>query len=246
MHQIGLHYFDINYDDLIIPEKNIGIILGYSDGLMPEPVKNIYKEIKNLAGRYCAVKGGLHLFTSNQFNRYDTVVQITDTYLHTGKFIATQLKGSEFVAVFACTIGPKIERWANKYMKAGDGIRGYMADIIGSETVELAADVIQFELAKMMKEEGFLITNRFSPGYCGWPTEDQHLLFSLLPDKFCGITLTASALMMPIKSVSGIIGIGIRAKQMEYPCNLCDMRDCFKRDINRIGMSKNNYQQDIQ
>ena len=41
-------------------------------------------------------------------------------------------------------------------------------------------------------------TNRFSPGYCGWHVNEQKLLFSLLPDNVCGITLNSSALMYPI------------------------------------------------
>ncbi|MCK7538940.1 MAG: hypothetical protein MZV63_52410 [Marinilabiliales bacterium] len=48
-----------------------------------------------------------------------------------------------------------------------------------------------------------MITNRFSPGYCGWDVAEQHKLFSFFKDNFCGITLTESALMNPVKSVSG-------------------------------------------
>jgi hypothetical protein len=42
---------------------------------------------------------------------------------------------------------------------------------------------------------------------------EQHKLFSLLPPGICGITLSDSALMHPIKSVSGITGIGKHCKQ---------------------------------
>jgi hypothetical protein len=50
---------------------------------------------------------------------------------------------------------------------------------------------------------------------------DQHDLFSLLPEDFCGIRLTESAMMVPVKSVSGIIGIGPGVERVDYQCKNC-------------------------
>lgn len=75
-------------------------------------------------------------------------------------------------------------------------------------------------------------TNRFSPGYCGWHVSEQHKLFSLFPaPEPCGVRLTPSALMMPIKSVSGIIGLGSHVRRMDYTCGLCDYLQCYKRKL---------------
>ena len=82
-----------------------------------------------------------------------------------------------------------------------------------------------------MREAGLKITNRYSPGYCGWDVSEQKKLFKILPEKFCGIELTDSCLMHPIKSVSGIIGIGKSVKFNEYTCNLCDEADCLYRNL---------------
>jgi hypothetical protein len=73
------------------------------------------------------------------------------------------------------------------------------------------------------------ITNRYSPGYCDWNVGEQHKLFSFFPDNYCGIRLTPSALMDPVKSVSGIIGIGENVKRNDYTCRVCDMKDCIYR-----------------
>ena len=48
---------------------------------------------------------------------------------------------------------------------------------------------------------------------------------ALLPKDFCGITLSPSAMMRPIKSVSGVIGLGAGVKHNAYRCDLCDMRE---------------------
>ena len=112
-------------------------------------------------------------------------------------------------------------------MKEGDLLRGYVYDVIGSEVVEGAADRIQEVLKRTEGAKGKNISNRFSPGYCGWDVADQHKLFSFFKDNFCGITLTESALMNPIKSVSGLIGIGRDVKYSPYQCHLCDSKNCI-------------------
>ena len=114
-------------------------------------------------------------------------------------------------------------------MENGDMIQGYILDTIGSVAVEKAMDVIQQKLAETESRKGRKITNRFSPGYCDWDIGAQRQLFSLLPKNFCGIKLMESALMLPIKSVSGIIGIGEKVKYLDYPCKICDSRNGFRR-----------------
>jgi hypothetical protein len=89
---------------------------------------------------------------------------------------------------------------------------------------------MQNELEKTMISCGKKITNRYSPGYCGWDVAEQHKLFRLVPGNFCGIRLTESALMDPIKSISGIIGIGENVKFNKYTCNLCDFKNCRYRN----------------
>jgi hypothetical protein len=82
-----------------------------------------------------------------------------------------------------------------------------------------------------MRDSGKKITNRYSPGYCGWDVTEQHKLFQLIPENYCGIKLTPSALMDPVKSISGIIGIGENVKNNPYTCRLCNQNDCVYRGI---------------
>jgi hypothetical protein len=116
-------------------------------------------------------------------------------------------------------------------MSEGDPLTGYIYDIIGSIVVDAAADMMQSELEKTILSAGKKITNRYSPGYCGWDVSEQHKLFRLFPDNFCGIRLTDSALMDPVKSISGIIGIGEEVRYNNYRCSLCDMKECAYREV---------------
>ena len=37
--------------------------------------------------------------------------------------------------------------------------------------------------------------------------------------------------MVPIKSVSGIIGLGEKVRRLDYTCGLCDFKQCYKRKL---------------
>ena len=68
--------------------------------------------------------------------------------------------------------------------------------------------------------------------HLGWRIQDvaeQRILFSLLPDGFCGISLTGAAFMTPVKSVSALIGVGPEATKAPYPCRRCEDEDCPNR-----------------
>ena len=55
-------------------------------------------------------------------------------------------------------------------------------------------------------------------------------LFPLFPSaEPCGIRLTDSSLMLPIKSVSGVIGLGDGVRKLEYTCGLCTYDKCYRR-----------------
>ena len=102
---------------------------------------------------------------------------------------------------------------------------------LGTVTVECAIDTIQDNLATELEEKGIKITNRYSPGYCGWSLSEQRKLFALFPDGHCGIKLSDSCLMEPIKSVSGVIGFGVNVRQHIYDCQICELENCYYRKI---------------
>jgi cobalamin-dependent methionine synthase I len=160
---------------------------------------------------------------------------VNDVDLDIGKTIAVQLRKAESLAAFVCTIGPGLEKWSKQLMDEGDFFKGYMVDAIASQTVELAIDTVQHHLENELEAQDLKLTNRYNPGYCGWHVSEQHKLFSLLPKNFCDIQLTDSSLMLPIKSVSGIIGIGTDVRKMDYTCRLCEMTDCiYRRRLEKI------------
>jgi hypothetical protein len=75
------------------------------------------------------------------------------------------------------------------------------------------------------------VTPPFSPGYCGMPLDQQRVLFSILDTSPISVELLPTMIMRPIKSVSGLIGIGRqdRINASGVPCEACQLTTCRMR-----------------
>ena len=225
-----LKEYTFQFDDLEISTGIIEKFMGYEPGKAPEPIPQLIEEVLGVAHDYTNIKGGYVIHENIKIEREEKTLQINGTTFEVKKIITNQLRKMDNVALFACTAGEGIGAYSKELMQEGDFVKGYIADVVGSEIVESAMDKIQDELEKQMEAQSWHITDRYSPGYCGWSVAEQHKLFSFFPKKFCGITLKESSLMEPIKSISGIIGIGPNVKRKGYACNLCDMVNCIYRE----------------
>ena len=223
--------FQFAFHDLGINISEIEKLLGYNEGTDSGIVKALIEETLNDAASISHVRCEYRIFRDIKFNDNSKSLNINNTLFDIGKIIFNQLRRSETIAAFISTAGPEIGERSSSLMAEGDPLKGYILDIIGSLIVDAAADLMQDDLALSAGLTGQKITNRYSPGYCGWSVEEQHKLFSLLPDNFCSITLTESALMYPVKSASGFIGTGEHVRYNRYTCSLCDMPDCTYRGL---------------
>ncbi|MDX9728673.1 MAG: vitamin B12 dependent-methionine synthase activation domain-containing protein [Bacteroidales bacterium] len=203
--------------------------MGYPPGTAPEPVSDLIREVSAELMPLGDVRAEYIIIEQLKCNHEDKSIDIQGVTFDVKHIIFSQIRKAEEAALFICTAGAEVGLRSHRSMKEGDLLRGYVYDVIGSEVVENAADRMQAELRLTAAAEGLKITNRFSPGYCGWDVAEQHKLFSFFPDNYCGITLTESALMSPVKSVSGIIGIGRDVKYSPYQCHLCDDKNCIYR-----------------
>lgn len=204
--------------------------MGYLPGTAPEPVTELIREVSEELVSMGDIRAEYRIFSNIRFVSEEKTIEIEGIVFAVKPIIYRQIREAEEVALFICTAGPAVGEMSRRSMKDGDLLRGYVYDVIGSEVVENAADTMQEELKRTVLTTGRRITNRFSPGYCGWDVAEQHKLFGFFRDNFCGITLTESALMNPVKSVSGLIGIGREVKYTSYQCHLCDDKNCIYRN----------------
>jgi hypothetical protein len=221
--------FQFEFSDLKLTVNQIERVMGYQEGESQETVYDIVSRVLKEAEAICTLKAEYRIFENISFSESSRNLLISNVSFNIGKIIYGQIKKSGSAALFVCTAGGEIGIRSRNTMKEGDLLEGYIYDVIGSEAVEAVADLMQDDMEGEMRLSGKKITNRFSPGYCGWDVAEQHKLFSLMTDNYCGIRLNPSALMDPVKSVSGIIGIGEKVKRLPYTCKLCDMKDCIYR-----------------
>lgn len=219
----------LSFADLHITLSEIYESMGYADAVPDEAVK---KEILSLLHRIeAAAHPCFYFFLScGKLEEGEEKLIINDTSFRIGRIIARQLHGSERFAFFAATVGQDFEAFQHELQQEGDMVKIYITDAIGSIIAEKAADCMEASLDACISNEGWLHTNRFSPGYCGWHVSEQKKLFPLFPvSEPCGIKLTESSLMLPIKSVSGVIGVGEKVRKTAYTCGLCTYDKCYRR-----------------
>jgi len=223
--------FEIKYSDLRINRDIVAKMLRFGEGEIPPHFTDLIDHELEMASTLCKISGGYLLAEPVVVDKIKQQITLGEVDFYVGKNITVYLQKAEKLALLLCTAGPGIEDRSHYLMKEGHYPEGFIMDTIGSIVVELAMDIIHENLAQDMKMQGLKVSNRYSPGYCTWDVSEQQKLFSFFPDKFAGITLSDSSLMNPIKSVSGIAGIGKDIKHLGYACDSCTMVDCVFRGL---------------
>ena len=225
----------IDINRLDIPLKEVYTFMGYKDSepdgetvrtteyLLRESAQFLRPQFK-----YVILDGTV----DPEANQFTLIGENCPVTFDAGKIICRQLRGAQRYAAFVATVGSGYFQWTDAVKRRDDMFQTYAMDCVGSQIVESVADYMETVLQAEIDPAGFKRTNRFSPGYCGWHVSEQPKLFSLFPEQNpCGIELTESCLMLPIKSVSGIIGVGPDVRYLPYTCGLCDKKDCYKRKL---------------
>ncbi|MBR5506095.1 MAG: Vitamin B12 dependent methionine synthase activation subunit [Clostridia bacterium] len=146
------------------------------------------------------------------------------------KNLAKNLDGCEMVILFAITCGAQVDRLiASK--SSTEPSKALAISAIATTLCEAYADSLCGELKAYFAKQGLYLRPRFSPGYGDFALEFQKDIVTMTEaSKRCSITLTDSLMLVPSKSVTGIIGIG---KEMTHcppsGCEACSKTDCRYR-----------------
>ncbi len=233
--------FDFSFQELNVSPPDIEELMGFDPGQSPEPFPELIEKGLKEAGSLCRIEGGFKVLDGIAVDTVNETIRVEDATFSPGKVVVTQLKESHSAALFVCTAGTGITDYAQEIAGEGDPFLSYIMDVIGSVTVDKAAGKIQEAIGAYAAASEWGTTDPFSPGYCKWSVADQQELFRLLPAGFCGIKLSGSSLMHPIKSVSGITGIGPDCERRGYQCKWCNDTECIYGKIRRRKMAKKNH-----
>ncbi|MBN2489395.1 MAG: methionine synthase [Planctomycetes bacterium] len=224
-----LEEFRLDVAALDLRPARVAAAAGYPGGHAPEPFAHMIRETLEAVAAHADVRAGFRLFPPGALTLEDRAFRLAGVGFEAGAIIGRSLRGSTAAAVFAATVGRAYDDWIRAHFDRNDLVRGFLIDAIGSEIAEAAAEWLDAQIVAGAAARGLAATNRLSPGYCGWCVAEQHKLFGFLPERFLGITLTATSMMIPLKSVSGVVGLGSAVERGDYPCRMCDLGHCYRR-----------------
>jgi hypothetical protein len=134
-----------------------------------------------------------------------------------------KLAATNKVFPYIVTVGPELERVA---VGQEDLLKQYYLEEMANIALEEAADWLAKRLEARYKVGPL---SNLSPGSLeDWPITEQTKLFSLFGDteRSVGVRLSDSLLMIPRKSISGIL---FPSEEGFVACQLCDRENCQGR-----------------
>lgn len=222
--------FQLKFSDLTIDREEILLNLGYGGN---EPDAQIMAELEQIiahANKICMPRAAYRICSGQMVSKH--FIEIDAIPMKVGSIIGGYLEKATHFGVFVATAGSQYDDYLHQLKDEGDIVKEFLADAVGSEIAEATVRYITTQIAEDASGNGLSITNSYSPGYCGWHVREQQALFAIFPAEPCGIKLNDSSLMHPVKSVSGIVGLGAEIIQSPYACEICGLQTCYKRKEN--------------
>lgn len=164
--------------------------------------------------------------------RCENVLLINNEEFKVGKIISEVLNECERVIVFIGSVGAEFDTLISKIRERKDIVQEFVIDIIGSILADSISYYVKYFYEDQIGSKKTYFTLPLSPGYCNWNIKEQLKLFSLINDNEIGVKLSPSCLMIPIKSVSGIIGVSTKPQKLKYGCEICTSKKCYKNKLN--------------
>jgi len=156
------------------------------------------------------------------------VVDEEDVWLDEERFqsrcLASNLRGYDRIVVFLATCGTELEELAS----GGDSLSQFWVDLIKGLALDAVVRDLKRAAAVTLGSPGVASMNPGSADADVWPIEQQQGLFRLLGDteSMIGVVLTRRFLMIPNKSLSGIL---FPSDAGWVSCRACSRLGCVAR-----------------
>lgn len=173
--------------------------MGCKSTALSEPLADVYEECLEVYMNTAEPKAVIRK-TSVSFKEDDEI--IFDFGSVKSESLRKNLEGCKSAYVFAATVGMGVDRML-KRLSVSSNAEMMVFSCIASSGIECWCDFVNERLA-----ENHTLKPRFSPGYGGVSLGIQkNILQFLEAEKMLGLTLTESLMMIPVKSVTAIVGI---------------------------------------
>ncbi|MEW5735966.1 MAG: vitamin B12 dependent-methionine synthase activation domain-containing protein [Thermodesulfobacteriota bacterium] len=222
--------FSFSREELGLDQNRLLAAAGYPEGASPagrvlESLSRAEKMLRELMRPRAAVRYVRLAFRGGEAPGFG----LAGGLVFNSRLITAPLSAGCAWAFFAVTIGGEASEISAKTCDS-DFLLSFLLDTTASCFAESLADLLQEKLAEKAAEKGLATGWRFSPGYCDWELAENRDLLSAVGAEQIGIRLTDGGMMVPQKSVSGVMGFGLPGSGVEKsPCVKCRNASCTHR-----------------
>ena len=169
------------------------------------------------------------VFSIFEVEIYDSHIVFDKSFSIKGSNLADICRGCSKAALMAVTIGSGVDTLIRR-SQAQNMSESVIIDACASAETERVADIAEEEIMKSISGSEFL-TMRFSPGYGDVPLcESEKIISALNADKKIGLKMTRTDMLIPLKSITAVIGISATISDRKKSCSFCSInKNCIYR-----------------
>lgn len=164
-----------------------------------------------------------HLIKRMNCDIWPDGVQVGEIFFKSAS-LAEYLKGCEEVLLFAATLGPKVDG-ALKRIMLNSLAESNAAQAVAASLIETYSNQVLDDYVT----DGLVQLPRFSPGYGDWDLVEQKKFFQIMDCTKIGLTLTDSCMMVPMKSITAVVGLSKEKSSVHSSCEICGLENCLYR-----------------
>jgi len=145
-----------------------------------------------------------------------------------GPIIYQLLKNCNYAVVHLISINTK---------SISDEWESFVSYCFYNTVLQMSSDMLRIKILRDWHLPGKKLTQRYAPGYCGWPLYEQQNILECLQPSHIGVTMSESFSLQPMHSITGIYGIrtdpDVRERMPCYKCTSisCGVHDDFIREV---------------
>lgn len=181
------------------------------------------EEVRRLAQEAQSIARPKAIFKVAFIDSKDTRTVVVEGVMFTSRVLRVNLESAQRVFPFVVTCGMELEAWSRSQ---GDVLHRFWAETINEMALRVATAAMREHLEQTLRPGP---TSMMNPGSLeDWPLQEQRALFGLLgdPRESVGVYLTDSLLMVPVKTISGIL---FPTAESFASCQLCPREVCPSR-----------------
>jgi hypothetical protein len=137
----------------------------------------------------------------------DGTVVLEGGHRFRSRALARLLASASDAVVVVLTLGPALERRVADLFDAHLPLESVLLDTAGWAAIEICVRGLRQRLRAEEEAGGRRVTHRLAPGFRDWAVEEQAALIAVFGETPLPVSVTESAWLVPVKSISALFGI---------------------------------------